>query len=64
VNGLHDLPGAPKDSIKTTINMDVTSEGKVGIEGGDPNSLSVVGGLFIRQQREQQDDPTNARAQS
>jgi len=34
LNGLHDLPGAPKDSIKTTINMDVTSEGKVGIEGG------------------------------
>ena len=24
MNGLHDLPGAPKDSIKTTINMDVT----------------------------------------
>jgi hypothetical protein len=23
-----------KDSIKTTINMDITSEGKVGIEGG------------------------------
>lgn len=34
MNGLHDLPGAPKDSIKTTINMDMTSEGKVGIEGG------------------------------
>jgi len=34
MNGLHDLPGAPKDSIKTTINMDITSEGKVGIEGG------------------------------
>jgi RHS repeat-associated protein len=34
LNGLHDLPGAPKDSIKTTVNMDVTSEGKVGIEGG------------------------------
>ena len=34
LNGLHDLPGAPKDTIKTTINMDVTSGGKVGIEGG------------------------------
>ena len=34
LNGLHDLPGAPKDSIKTTINMDVTADGKVGIEGG------------------------------
>ncbi|MBO0720793.1 MAG: RHS repeat-associated core domain-containing protein, partial [Blastocatellia bacterium] len=34
LNGLHDLPGAPKDSIKTTIKMDVTSQGKVGIEGG------------------------------
>jgi RHS repeat-associated protein len=34
MNGLHDLPGAPKDSIKTTINMDITSEGKVGIERG------------------------------
>ena len=34
LNGLHDLPGAPKDTIKTTLNMDVTSEGKVGVEGG------------------------------
>jgi hypothetical protein len=34
LNGLHDYPGAPKDTIKTTMNMDVTSEGKVGIEGG------------------------------
>jgi RHS repeat-associated protein len=35
LNGLHDLPGAPQDTIKTTINMDVTSGGKVGIEGGE-----------------------------
>jgi RHS repeat-associated protein len=34
MNGLHDLPGAPKDTIKTTMTMDVTSDGKVGIEGG------------------------------
>ncbi|MGB9078731.1 MAG: RHS repeat-associated core domain-containing protein [Terracidiphilus sp.] len=34
MNGLHDLPGAPKDTIKTTLNMDVTSGGKVGVEGG------------------------------
>ncbi|MGA7313783.1 MAG: RHS repeat-associated core domain-containing protein [Silvibacterium sp.] len=34
LNGLHDLPGAPQDTIKTTMNMDVTSAGKVGIEGG------------------------------
>ena len=34
LNGLHDLPGAPKDTIRTTLNMDVTSEGKVGVEGG------------------------------
>jgi hypothetical protein len=35
LNGLHDLPGAPHDTIKTTINMDITSGGKVGIEGGE-----------------------------
>ena len=35
LNGLRDLPGAPQDTIKTTINMDVTSGGKVGIEGGE-----------------------------
>ena len=34
LNGLHDLPGAPQNTIKTTINMEVTSGGKVGIEGG------------------------------
>jgi hypothetical protein len=34
LNGLHDLPGAPQDTIKTTINMDVTSGGQVGVEGG------------------------------
>jgi hypothetical protein len=34
LNGLHDLPGAPQDTIKTSINMDITQGGKVGIEGG------------------------------
>jgi RHS repeat-associated protein len=34
LNGLHYLPGAPKDTIKTSINMDVTKDGRVGIEGG------------------------------
>ena len=34
LNGLSFLPGGIKDTIKTTIDMDVTSGGKVGIEGG------------------------------
>ena len=34
LNGLSFLPGAPKDSIKTSIDLDVTQEGKVGVEGG------------------------------
>ena len=47
LNGLHDLPGAPKDSIKTTINMDVTSEGKVGIEGGVRTAYPSTGDLLL-----------------
>jgi hypothetical protein len=34
LNGLHDLPGAPKDTIKTSIDMQITPDGKVGVEGG------------------------------
>ena len=34
LNGLWLLPFAPEDSIKTAIRMDVTKDGKVGIEGG------------------------------
>lgn len=34
LNGLASLPFAPKDTIKTSINFSVTSDGKVGIDGG------------------------------
>jgi RHS repeat-associated protein len=34
LNGLASLPGAPKDTIKTSLNFLVTPEGKVGMDSG------------------------------
>jgi len=34
LNGLSSLPGAPKDAIKTSLNFEVTNDGKVLLEGG------------------------------
>ncbi|MFI5176216.1 MAG: RHS repeat-associated core domain-containing protein [Terriglobia bacterium] len=34
LNGLASLPGAPKDTIKTSLNFSVTPDGKVGLDPG------------------------------
>ena len=34
LNGLHNAPGAPQDTIKTTLNFAVTADGKVGFDAG------------------------------
>lgn len=33
-NGLSVLPGAPKDPIQTSIQLEVTPDGALGVEGG------------------------------
>jgi hypothetical protein len=34
LNGLHNIPGSPQDTIKTTLNFAVTADGKVGLDAG------------------------------